>query len=345
MEIIMIMSQEHTTLPRAEVESVLVAENVPFVIKDEYDGILILDIPDEYFKSIENVGKRLSYVHEVCKLLFETDKANLIPQIGKYPWKDVITKDYAVRIKRMNKDQKFNTTELEWEIGGVIKDRVHGGINVNLKDPSTFLRLIFINGKVLVCERLVKVSKKHFYDLKPHKRPFFYPGSMSPKLARCMVNLTLVEKGDKVLDPFCGTGGILIEAGIIGASVVGTDIDSRMVRGTIKNLKFCGIKDYEVFQSDARQIELPYKVDAIVTDPPYGISASTGGEESEKLYGQALVSIQNLIKDDGLLCMATPHYMDIHEVIKDTNFEIVQQHHIRMHKSLTRVISVFKKIK
>ena len=41
--------------------------------------------------------------------------------------------------------------------------------------------------------------------------------------------------------------------------------------------------------------------------------------------------------------MATPHYMDIMGLIEGTNFEIIEQHHIRMHKSLTRVITLFKK--
>jgi len=53
--------------------------------------------------------------------------------------------------------------------------------------------------------------------------------------------------------------------------------------------------------------------------------------------------MENLIKDEGRLCMATPHYMDIHGLVKVTNFEIIEQHQIRMHKSLTRVISLLKK--
>ncbi|KAF5088906.1 Ribosomal RNA large subunit methyltransferase K/L [anaerobic digester metagenome] len=344
MEIVLIMSQEHTTLPKAEVESILRAENIPFKIKKEYEGIITLEIPDEKLEAFKKIEKRFSYVHEVSKLLINTDEQGLMDEIQNYPWKNLIKKDYAVRIKRMNKSQKFNTTDLEWKMGGIINDMMPDNVNVNLKDPETFIRTIFINDEVMVCERIFKVAKKHFHDLKPHKRPFFYPGSMSPKLARCMVNLTMVGKGDRVLDPFCGTGGILIEAGIIGASVVGADIDERMVEGTVKNLEYCGIKDYEVFQSDARHIKLPYKVDAIVMDPPYGISASTGGEESQKLYNQSMHSLQNLVKDDGLVCMATPHYMDMNEVIKDTSFEIIDQHHIRMHKSLTRVISLLKKV-
>lgn len=243
----------------------------------------------------------------------------------------------------MDKMDKFDTTEVEWEIGGLIHSKVEG-VNVNLKDPSNFIRLIFIDGKILVTERLFKVEKKHFYNLKPHKRPFFYPGSMSPKLARCMVNLTGIKEGDLVLDPFCGTGGILIEAGIMGARVVGVDIDKRMVEGTKKNLEYCGVKDYEIFQGDARDIKLSSKVNAIATDPPYGISASTGGEESQNLYAQALFTMEEILMDEGLLCMATPHYMDLHGMIEGTNFEIIEQHHIRMHKSLTRVISLLKKI-
>jgi tRNA (guanine10-N2)-dimethyltransferase len=166
---------------------------------------------------------------------------------------------------------------------------------------------------------------------------------MSPKLARGMVNLTRAKKGSVVLDPFCGTGGILIEAGIIGARVIGTDIDEKMVEGTKKNLEYCNIKDYQIFQGDARYITLENKVDAIVTDPPYGISASTAGIDSKKIYEESLVSMQELLKEEGYICMATPHYLDIHELVSHTKFKIIEQYKIRMHKSLTRVISVLTK--
>jgi tRNA (guanine10-N2)-dimethyltransferase len=43
------------------------------------------------------------------------------------------------------------------------------------------------------------------------------------------------------------------------------------------------------------------------------------------------------------MCLATPHTMDIQNILEGTKFEIIEQYHIRMHKSLTRVISVLKK--
>ncbi len=343
MEIVFVLSGEHETLPKAEITASLEAENTSFNIKYHNEGILILEIPDDESDIINILGKRIAYTHEVCKLLFETDIASLNKNIEEYSWKNIIHNDYAVRVKRIGFDKDFNSQAMEIEIGGIIKRLLGDNAKVNLESPETFIRIIVLNDKVLVSERLVKRSKKHFYDIKPHKRPFFYPGSMSPKLARGMNNLSRIKKGSIVLDPFCGTGGILIEAGIIGAKVVGMDIDWKMVEGTKKNLQYCNIKDYEVFQGDARNIELHYKVDAIVTDPPYGISASTAGVESKQIYEESLLSMQEILKDDGYICMATPHYLDIYELVSHTKFKIIEQYHIRMHKSLTRVISVLKK--
>ena len=343
MEIIFILSGENETLPKAEVTASLETENVSFNIKYHQNGILIIEIADEDSAVIDIIGKKLAYTHEICKLLFETSIPHLNDDIQKYPWKDIISQDYAVRVKRAGIDPDFNSQAMEIELGGIIKKELGDEVRVNLENPDTFLRTIVLDNTILVSKQLVKRSKKHYNDLKPHKRPFFYPGSMSPKLARGMVNLARAKKGSTVLDPFCGTGGILIEAGIIGARVIGTDIDEKMVDGTKKNLEYCNIKDYNIFQGDARYITLEEKVDAIVTDPPYGISASTAGIDSKKIYEESLVSMQELLKEDGYICMATPHYLDIHELVSHTKFKIIEQYKIRMHKSLTRVISVITK--
>jgi len=344
MEIALLLSKEHPTLPRAEVEAVLECEGIKYHLKEEQEGLLILEVPFETPENMSDVIKRLSFTHEVFHIFINADEEELISKTKEYPWNDIVKSNYAVRVKKMDKKSHFNTSKLEWEMGGIIKANVASDIRVNLEDPSTFIRAVLVDGKAFAGQRIGQISKKHFFNLKPHKRPFFYPGSMSPKLARCMVNLTRIKRGQTLLDPFCGTGGILIEAGIIGTRVIGTDIDYKMVKGSIENLQHCGIHDYQVFREDARKLELPRKVDAIVTDPPYGISASTRGEKSQDLYQQSMQSLQGLLKEDGLVCLATPHYLDLDEVLEGTKFKIIEQHHIRMHKSLTRVISVLAKI-
>ncbi len=344
MEILFILSGEHDTLPRAEITASLEALDTSYSIKYDSRRILILEIPDEDGEVIDILGERIAYTHEICEVLYNADIANLKDLTGNFNWGKTISNDFAVRVKKMDHDPNFNSQRMEIEIGGIIKNALGSKGKVNLENPDSFLRIIIVDDKIMVSKRLIKRIKKHYNALKPHKRPFFYPGSMSPKLARGMNNLSRIKRGSIVLDPFCGTGGILIEAGIIGARVIGIDIDQKMVDGTKKNLHYCDIHNYEVFHGDARNIKLPYKVDAIITDPPYGISASTAGVESQKIYEQSLLSMQDVLKKDGYICMATPHYLDIHEIVDHTKFKIIEQYDIRMHKSLTRVISVLRNL-
>ncbi|MDI6645096.1 MAG: TIGR01177 family methyltransferase [Methanobacteriaceae archaeon] len=342
MEIYIVLSRENITLPKSEVKAVLESEKIPYQIEKDLNGILIIEIPDNE-SYIEILGKRLGYVHEIVELLFETDIKNLYSAFEKFKWKDYIKNDYAIRVKKINFSGDIDSQKNERDLGRLV------GVNlddarVNLKNPETYIRVTFTDEKILIGIRKIKIDKKHFFNIKPHKRPFFYPGSMSPKLARCMVNLSRINEGDIILDPFCGTGGILIEAGIIGARVLGVDIDEKMVNGTIKNLRKCKITNYNIVQGDARYIELDGLVDSIVTDPPYGISASTAGEESIKLYRDAIFNMQNLLKTNGHLCLATPHYVDVNQLIRDTKFIIKEKHEIRMHKSLTRIITVLENL-
>ncbi len=166
---------------------------------------------------------------------------------------------------------------------------------------------------------------------------------MSPKLARCMVNLSRVNSGDLLLDPFCGTGGILIEAGLIGCKVAGSDVNWKMKNGSAINLDYCGITDYRTFNVDVRELKMYEKVDSVVTDPPYGISTSTGDIDGDEIFNEFFHSIYNNMKDDAYLCMASPHYVDLNPMIAEVGFELVEQYGIKMHRSLTRIISVIRK--
>lgn len=340
MELFLILSRENETLPLAELEAVLNAEKIDYHLEIVEQGIIKL-------KTLEDIslllGKRMGYAHEISQFITESNPHKIPEIFSKIKWKDILGPDFAIRVKQIGCTKDIDCQEMEKELGNIVKKRVGDKSKVKLEKPSTFIRVLITNSLALIGVRKVKIDKKHFFDLKPHKRPFFYPGSMSPKLARCMVNLSQIIPGDLLLDPFCGTGGILIEAGIIGACVVGTDIDEKMVQGTKKNLKYYQIKDFKVLKSDARYLKLDEKVKAVVTDPPYGISASTAGEDSGKIYKEFLESVSDNLTEDGRICIATPHYVDLNDLLNDTPFKLVDRHEIRMHKSLTRVISVLVK--
>ena len=76
-----------------------------------------------------------------------------------------------------------------------------------------------------------EIDRTCFEERKVQHRPFFSPISLHPKLARVLVNISAIKRDETLLDPFCGTGGILIEAGLIGAKVIGSDIEEKMIEG------------------------------------------------------------------------------------------------------------------
>ena len=342
MELLCIQSQEHPKLPQAELNAVIECEKLNNEVEVITEGLVMLkDISaediDEYYRILT---RRLGYTHEVHENIKKSDLENLENDVLSINWSDYIDENFAVRLKRFNSDA--DTVAIERKVGSLILQKTEG-IKVNLSKPKSLVRLIAFEDTIYIAIEKYHLNKKHFEDIKPHKRPFFYPGSMSPKLARCMVNLSRVTEGDLVLDPFCGTGGILIEAGLIGCKVAGSDINWKMKNGTAINLEYCGITDYRTFHLDVRELKMYEKVAGVVTDPPYGISTSTGDIDGDDVFKEFFHAIYDNMADDAYLCMASPHYVDLNPMIDEVGFELVEQYSIKMHRSLTRIISVIKK--
>ncbi|WP_405283136.1 TIGR01177 family methyltransferase [Methanobrevibacter sp.] len=342
MELFCIQSQEHPELPLAELKAVMECENIDATIDVVAEGLVILkDIPDERIDQYhETLTKRLGYTHEVHQLIMKSSPERLSEDIPSINWQDYISETFAVRVKRLN--SQIDTVATERKAGALILDNCND-IKVKLREPNSLVRMVASKNDIYIAVEKFKLNKKHFVESKPHKRPFFYPGSMSPKLARCMVNLSRVTEGQLLLDPFCGTGGILIEAGLIGCKVVGSDIYWKMKNGAAINLDHFGITDYRTFNLDVRELKMYEKVAAVVTDPPYGISTSTGDIEGDNIFKEFFIAIYDNMRDDAYLCMASPHYVDLKPMADEVGFEIVEQYGIKMHRSLTRIISVIRK--
>ena len=342
MELLCIQSQEHPQLPIAELKAVMECENIDANIDVITEGLVIVkDIQpekcDDYYKILT---KRLGYTHEVHEIIVTSSIEKLNEDVSSIDWAKYIDETFSVRVKRFH--SPVDTVAYERKIGSLVLENCDN-IKVNLKKPKSLVRVVAYQDIVYVAIEKIKLNKKHFEESKPHKRPFFYPGSMSPKLARCMVNLSRVREGELVLDPFCGTGGILIEAGIIGCKVVGSDIYWKMKNGTAINLEHYGITDYRTFHLDVRELKMYEKVAAVVTDPPYGISTTTGDVDGEDIIKEFFKSIYDNMRDDAYLCMASPHFIDLKPMVDEVGFEIVEQYGIKMHRSLTRIISVIRK--
>lgn len=141
----------------------------------------------------------------------------------------------------------------------------------------------------------------HKYSLKDRK--FISNTSMDPTLGTIMTNIAKVSEGDIVLDPFVGSGSILVAAADMGALVFGSDIDYKLLFGlsrpTRPNVQkrdadedvLANLNQYsmsslfgDIILADAsRPVFRPsFKFDAIICDPPYGIRESIERIGTEK---------------------------------------------------------------
>ncbi|XP_013166672.1 PREDICTED: tRNA (guanine(10)-N2)-methyltransferase homolog [Papilio xuthus] len=124
------------------------------------------------------------------------------------------------------------------------------------------------------------------------RRHFIGNTSMDAQLSLIMANQAQITSGHIVLDPFVGSGSLLVAAGHFGAHVWGSDIDFMMLHGRTRPTRVGqkvraseesirgNMKQYSI---DSRYLDvvisdfsLPMwreglKFDAIVTDPPYGV--------------------------------------------------------------------------
>jgi tRNA (guanine10-N2)-dimethyltransferase len=165
---------------------------------------------------------------------------------------------------------------------------------------------------------------------------------MNAKLARCMVNLAHAKAGETVLDPFCGTGTTVLEAAMIGCEAIGTDVQRRMAEGTQKNLAKFGAEAEAILVADARK--LPFtRVDAVVTDPPYGKSATTLKSSTRSLVENVLSSAKHLLGKGQRICIASPKTLQVAKVGAALGYRHVESHFAYVHRTLTREIAVFQK--
>ena len=269
----------------------------------------------------------------------------------------------AVRARDVRGSSGVDTQAVERELGGILVDR---GFAVDLDDPDHELRAVFARGEptgdgaseaadVCYLGWLAAESVRDYGDRTPTNRPFFQPGSMDPLLARALANIAGAAPGRTVLDPMCGTGGVLIEAGLVGARVLGNDAQRRMVRGSRENLRaFLGDDaEYGIVRGDATRLPFPdesvdagersssnprsWTVDGIVFDAPYGRQSKIATHDLDDLVAGALAEARRLAPRT--VMVADRSWAG---VARDAGWEVASSFERRVHRSLTRYVLVLE---
>jgi tRNA (guanine10-N2)-dimethyltransferase len=338
MKVFFFLSGEHKTLPRAEVLAALESLGAKYNTLDYFDQVLALETD-----RIDDIHEKLALTHKICELqgVCSASEKEIYELLRE--WDIPIEGSFSVRIRRVREYGKgIKSSLLERKAGEIIKKKT--GARVDLENPDILVYGV-ISEKFVLGKLLHKVDRSAYENRRPHLRPFFRPGAMLPRTSRALVNLTRIKKGDRFLDPFCGSGGFLIEAGLIGAKVYGCDVDYEAISGCKKNLEYYGIKNYRLEMRDARTLGERYSdfFDAIAADLPYGISSSTHGATLEELYTGAMETFMKVLKPGKHICVISPEKIELEKIASEVGFKIREIHFERIHRSLTRKMLVARK--
>ncbi|ABP51531.1 MULTISPECIES: TRM11 family methyltransferase [Pyrobaculum] len=122
--------------------------------------------------------------------------------------------------------------------------------------------------------------------------------------ARLLVNLARVTPGDRVWEPFVGTGAVAHEVERVGGYVVGGDLDLKALLLAKRNVSS------DLVLSNAMRPPLRGYFDAAVGDPPYGRLAKSD-MEIRALLNSFIETAYLHVKKGGYIVFASPIYVDI----------------------------------
>ncbi|MDG5758432.1 TIGR01177 family methyltransferase [Natronococcus sp. A-GB1] len=316
----------------------------------------------------------LAYTHRASALLGRTDadlaSATVLLEAAPIDRSGTV----AVRATDVHGSAGVATDRAERELGQVLVDR---GFEVDLEDPDHVLRVAFSEGRlerdgdgrgdllsalddeggeprgerVSVCALgwLAAESVRDFGTRAPTDKPFFQPGSMDPLLARAVANVAGARSGATILDPMCGTGGVLVEAGLVGADVVGTDAQAKMARGARTNLEHFLERDgpsptgtergsWHVGRGDATRLPIADDaVDGVVFDAPYGRQSKIDTHRLEDLVSGALAETRRVASR--AVVVADRSWA---AEAREAGWELEAAFERRVHRSLTRYVLVLE---
>ncbi|GAB3951220.1 hypothetical protein GCM10029976_087250 [Kribbella albertanoniae] len=158
--------------------------------------------------------------------------------------------------------RNFNRYDVEDLIGTVLGGPYHSRRDGSTPPADRSEWRVVLDGKTM----WVAVRP---YDVPLHRRAWrqrTVVGSLHPPVAAAMARLAGLAAGQRVLDPFCGAGTVLLEARAVqpGATYLGSDLSSAAIAAARAN---SAAVRWQV--GDAAR--LTGSVDRILTNPPWGV--------------------------------------------------------------------------
>ena len=312
---LVLLSGEGTTIPAAEAKSLFLAYDPEAKFSQPEKRVIIVDSKAEP----RRVARRVAFARRVGLLLGDPADA-----FG-------LLKGKTVRLSAFRTTASRPVVDPASLLGGL-------DCRVDLEDPD--YEVTVVDGERRYFALTIPREMVQGWRLRsPRRRAYFHPSAIFPKLSRALVNLTRCVEGQVLLDPFAGTGSILLEAAQAGMQPLAVDQTEAMSRGSLANMKKFAQSWLGVVRADA--FALPFtRVDAIATDAPYGRVSSTRGRGAAPVVQRALERLPQVLNSGNRMVMMHPKDIPIQST---ADLTVEEEHHLYVHKKLTRVITILRK--
>lgn len=144
---------------------------------------------------------------------------------------------------------------------------------------------------------------------------FFTPREIVNFITDYLRSNNLIPNNGIILDPACGSSGILIKSQTGTQKIVGYDINERLVRVSKMNMVIHNVSNFEIYNDSFLNADLE-NVDLVVTNPPFGVDerqkeilnkfkfgVNKNKTELEILF---LEKIINILKPGGICAIVLP---------------------------------------
>ena len=245
--ILILLKQNALQLAAAEAKAAMHGWEFWKDTRELVDGIIA-------FPNKRKVPQHLGMARRVIKVKQTCPVQELEETIKSMRW-TWITHPYKVALTKKSGPSEKEVADLIWN--------AQNNPRVDMTRPKTIVDVVLAGDTAYIGARSWEEHEK-FQERTADKLPAPHPSAMAPEMARALVHLGCTNR---VHDPFCGAGGFLIEGGLAGLHMSGSDINPDMIARARKNCRGFGLRP-QLSVRDATQW-VP-RVPALVTDLPYG---------------------------------------------------------------------------
>jgi len=254
--------------------------------------------------------------------LYQFYKKRLLEGVAKIPSLEAGSKKnkttFRVTCERIGAGHNFKAPNVEFEIGGAMSEYFNN-VKPKMEDYDVNIRVDVVGTHVIVGtqQNFEDLSRRHFVR-------FRNKVTIKANVAYMMFRCANLQPNQVLLDPFCGSGTILLEALEVDPSLrcIGIDVNRKSVQGAEENAKAVGQAhacrfhciDVRAFRKHVAE----ESVDALVSNLPWGVM--TGQKKSvsdlQAFYEMFLRTAWYVLKPYGRVVMLVLRGLQMTRIIR-----------------------------